>query len=293
MQINFSKIHIEEQERYQASFSKCPQHASDYSFVNLWSWADEYDLSWSWKGNLVWIRQSKPEFAFWAPIGNWGQIDWAALLNADFLKDAHFIRIPEALLRIWEMQVGQRLEVFEARDQWDYIYSLEELATLKGNRFHKKKNLVNQFKKNNEFEYRPFDPAVIEGALALQTDWCNWRDCEASETLAAENRAIVKVLENWEKLPGLIGGAIAVGDDLPAYTIAEPLSEDTLVIHFEKGCPGYKGIYQAINQVFLAHNSKGYKLVNREQDLGNEGLRKAKLSYQPIDFLKKYRVVIR
>ncbi|MFZ0484981.1 MAG: phosphatidylglycerol lysyltransferase domain-containing protein, partial [Desulfobacterales bacterium] len=74
--------------------------------------------------------------------------------------------------------------------------------------------------------------------------------------------------------------------------IAEQLSQDTIVIHFEKGNPDYKGAYQAINQMFLEHNGEQFDFVNREQDLGDEGLRKAKLSYHPVDFVKKYRVLL-
>ena len=79
---------------------------------------------------------------------------------------------------------------------------------------------------------------------------------------------------------------------MAAYTVAEALTPDTLVIHFEKGDTQYKGIYQAINQMFLAHEADSYKWVNREQDLNDEGLRKAKLSYHPADFLRKYRVTL-
>jgi hypothetical protein len=78
-----------------------------------------------------------------------------------------------------------------------------------------------------------------------------------------------------------------------AYTIAEKLDPDTVVVHYEKGCPDYKGVYQAINQMFLENLQGAFKWVNREQDLGEEGLRKAKLSYNPVDFLKKYRVTFR
>jgi len=80
---------------------------------------------------------------------------------------------------------------------------------------------------------------------------------------------------------------------MAAYTIAEKLSEDTIVIHFEKGNAAYKGVYQAINQMFLEHTGDNLKTVNREQDLGDAGLRKAKLSYNPSDFIKKYRVVLK
>jgi hypothetical protein len=75
-----------------------------------------------------------------------------------------------------------------------------------------------------------------------------------------------------------------------AYTVAERLTADSIVIHFEKGDTQYKGIYQAINQMFLAHSAPDFALVNREQDLNDDGLRKAKLSYHPVDFIHKYRV---
>lgn len=78
-----------------------------------------------------------------------------------------------------------------------------------------------------------------------------------------------------------------------AYTIAEALDESSIVIHFEKGCPLFKGVYQAINQIFLEQCCQGFQTVNREQDLGDEGLRKAKLSYNPVAFLKKYRVCLK
>ncbi len=81
-----------------------------------------------------------------------------------------------------------------------------------------------------------------------------------------------------------------VDDRLASYTIAEGLPDGTMVIHFEKGDPDYKGSYQAINQIFLENDSSDHCLVNREQDLGNEGLRKAKLSYHPVDFVKKYQL---
>ena len=129
--------------------------------------------------------------------------------------------------------------------------------------------------------------------MAMQDDWCSWRDCESSSILSAENRSVHKVLAHWHELQGLTGGVIQVEDLIVAYTIAEELSEDTIVIHYEKGCPDYKGVYQAINQMFLAGLNSSYRWVNREQDLGEEGLRKAKLSYHPVSFLKKYRVTVK
>jgi hypothetical protein len=109
--------------------------------------------------------------------------------------------------------------------------------------------------------------------------------------LSAENRVIEKVLKNWSSLKGLIGGALLVNDDIVAYTVAEMLDSGAMVIHFEKGNPDYKGVYQAINQMFLERFGNPDILVNREQDLDDEGLRKAKLSYHPVDYLRKFRCI--
>jgi hypothetical protein len=90
-----------------------------------------------------------------------------------------------------------------------------------------------------------------------------------------------------------MGGLLRVAGRLVAYTVAERLATDTLLIHFEKGNPNFKGVYQAINQAFLAHNAEAaIRWVNREQDLGDEGLRRAKLSYHPETFVKKYEVLL-
>ncbi len=185
-------------------------------------------------------------------------------------------------------RMGNRIRVDESRGHWDYLYSLPELVALKGNRFHKKKNLLNQFKKNYAYQYLSFDEKRTEMALSMQENWCTWRDCEAEESLDAENRAIARVLHNWKAFKNLEGGAVMVDGEMAAYTIGERLSREILLIHFEKGSPGYKGIYQAINQLFLEHVQGTFQLVNREQDLDNEGMRKAKMSYHPVGFIKKY-----
>ena len=126
----------------------------------------------------------------------------------------------------------------------------------------------------------------------MQRQWFSWRDPEESGALLAENQAIVRVLQNWDRIPGLMGGAIRVDGEMVAYTVAEALTPEMLVIHFEKGRPGFKGIYQAISQMFLSDAGEGYALVNREQDLGDEGLRHAKLSYNPCGFLSKCTVSV-
>lgn len=292
MPLNFEPINLNKQNEYLKHFAECSQKASDYSLVNLWGWAEEYGLYWAWKDGLVWIKQTVPKNIFWAPVGRWEDILWEKCFHEFSGDRTEFTRVPEILVHLLKNHVGNRIIIEEARAHWDYLYSVTELITLKGNRFHKKKNLLNQFKRKYGFEYVPFGVDMVKKAMAMQKDWCTWRDCESSESLSAENMAIARILNNLEKLDTVTGGAIMVEKDLAAYTIAESLSEDTLVIHFEKGNQNYKGIYQAVNQMFLEHSGKEHQIVNREQDLGDEGLRKAKLSYNPVDFVKKYKVTL-
>lgn len=293
MQMDFEQIHLEQQANYLKALEQCTQKSSDYSFSNLFGWADEYGLSWAWNENLVWIRQSKPQTRLWAPIGPWETIDWGDVFNRLFKSGTRFIRIPETLSRLWQKNLQDRLVIEEDRDHWDYLYDINEMVELRGNRFHKKKNLLNQFIKKYDYRFKTFSPSMIEPAMAMQADWCNWRDCESSDVLSAENRSVFKVLMHWNDLVGLTGGVILVEDIIVAYTLAEKMSDESIVVHYEKGCPDYKGVYQAINQMFLESLPNNFKIVNREQDLGEEGLRQAKISYNPSGFLKKYRVEIR
>jgi hypothetical protein len=289
----FRAIDLGQQTAYQDLLRRCSAITSDYSFVNLWAWAEEYGLTWAWEDTLVWIRQARPQIAYWAPIGPWDRIDWQQSLSRSTLEADTFVRVPEKLLALWRQHLPDGLAVQDQRGQWDYLYAIDALTQLPGKRYHKKKNLLNQFKKKYTFSYHPFEPALIHKAVAMQQDWCTWRDCEAVSALASENRAIAKVFEQWDRLTNLIGGALLIDDRMVAYAIAEKLPDKTLVIHFEKGDPEYKGVYQAINQMFLAQADHGAAIVNREQDLDDDGLRQAKLSYHPVDFLKKYRVTLK
>jgi len=283
---------MERQKDYLERFRGCPQRTSDYSFSNLWGWAKEYGLEWAWAEKLVWIKQTMPVARFWAPIGPWFEVDWNTCLEGVAGGGDVFHRIPEKLIRLWQEEIRRPMVVEEERNQWDYIYGFDALLKLKGNQYHKKKNLLNQFKKKYQYQYVPLGKGLIAQAQAMQQDWCTWRDCESSDALSAENRVIERVLRHWEGLIGVYGGALLVDDSLVAYTIAENLSDDTLVIHFEKGSTEYRGVYQAINQIFLESLNPVIQWVNREQDLGDEGLRKSKISYHPVGFMNKYRVVI-
>lgn len=287
----FEPVSIERQDQYNKMLVACPQlMTSDYAFSNLWGWADHYGLEWTFANGLAWIRQTKPKIIYWAPVGPWNRYHWT---ECAMMREAgRFTRVPEFLKGVWENGYGESMQTKECREHWDYIYSIQELSELKGNKFHKKKNLLNQFKKKYVFEYNRMQEDCVEEVLEMQAEWYKWYEEKSpSDALVAENTAITRVLKEYDRISGLMGAAIRIEGKVVAYTISEPVG-DSLVIHFEKGNTMFKGVYQAINQMFLQDAGGDYQFVNREQDLGDPGLRKAKMSYNPILMLKKYEAVL-
>ena len=283
--MKFVPVTLDLQHDFNNLLNNTSQIASDFSFANVYGWAEVYGLQVAFDQGLAWIRQNKPCPLYWAPMGNW-DVDWKKIIK-NLSGPVKIVRVPENLAIIWRKALPE-ITIKSDRNHWDYLYSVADLIALKGNRFHNKKNLYNQFIKNYEYSYVRLEKSYIEKALALQNQWCLWKECEDSGPLEAENHAIVRVFSRWDDLEGLFGAGLMVGEDMVAYTVAEALSEHHLVIHFEKGCPGHKGVYQAINKLFLENSAGNFEIVNREQDLGDKGLKKAKESYNPLGYLKKF-----
>ncbi|MDR2529508.1 MAG: phosphatidylglycerol lysyltransferase domain-containing protein [Synergistaceae bacterium] len=288
--LSFSPLSLERREEYAALFSLCAERASDYTFINIWGWSEERRYEWAFGDDLCWLRVTNgPEPVYWAPVGDWDRLDWAETLERTVAPGTVFERVPQALADLWSQRLAGRVLLEEQRSEWEYLYDYEKMVSLSGNKLHKKKNLLYQFEKLYDYAYAPIRSDCIGAIRGMQQEWCEWRGCEESPGLVAENIAIARVLDQWEKLPNVMGGSLSVEGRTIAYTVAEDLGDGMVVIHFEKGLDSYKGVYQAINQMFLV-NTPGFHTVNREQDMGLPGVRQAKESYNPKGFLKKYKV---
>ena len=290
--MNYTPVSLAEKDTYLKLWQKTPQRSLDYTLANLWGWGPYFGLEWNFDGELCRLRQTVPAPVQWAPIGDWKSIDWTKEeLTA---KGGTFIRVPEELARIWAEALGDRAEITEARGHWEYLYNQQDLATLAGKKFHKKKNHVNAYiKEYGEPDYRPLNTGeAIEDVLSLQDEWCQWHECQGSNSLQAENEAINRVLAHWEAIPGLVGGALYAEGNIAAFSIGEKLDDENLGVHYEKGRTSVRGVYQTINRCFSSHDGNGFRYLNRAQDLDEEGLRQAKMTYQPAGFLQKYTVRI-
>ncbi len=175
--------------------------------------------------------------------------------------------------------------VSEDRDNFDYLYLREDLSGLSGRKFHKKRNLIKGFLNNHTYEGKPLLEEHMPDALEVLETWRQSRDNPGDYNAAKE------ALEKTEELQ-LCGGIYYVKGQPVAYSLGEELARgEIFAIHFEKAVDGYKGIWQFVNQAFASILPEKYRTINREQDLGNAGLRQAKLSYKPVDFVRKYRAL--
>ena len=172
------------------------------------------------------------------------------------------------------------------RDYFDYIYSRQELAELKGKNFQPKRNHVNKFKRTYNYKYTPLTVDLIPHCLELEEKWCEEHDCEEEESLINERKALNIALRNFDAL-GLVGGALWVDDEIVGLTYGAPVNHDTFAVHIEKADSHIDGSYNILNQEFARHIPELYVYLNREEDLGIPGLRKAKLSYRPVILLEK------
>lgn len=295
---SFEPLCLDDRHDYLAIQSQTPVRIADATFTNLWGWALYYGLEWKQAHGLCWLRQTRhgeaAERRLWAPVGNWHAVDWAAA-QADLPELAPstvFDRVPEALSDLWATALPGGVSLEETPGQWEYLYPTADLASLAGNRLHKKRNHVNAYIKSYGEDYRPLTAAQMPAMLDLQHDWCKWRECSKSLSLLAENEATERVLSQWETLGNLVGGGLYAEGELVAFSVGEALDERTMVVHFEKGRPEYRGVYQAMNCLFARNAGAGFELLNREQDTDEEGLRKAKQSYLPCGFLKKNRITL-
>lgn len=290
--MDFKPVSLEMREEYYALWDQTPQKSIDYTLANLWGWQEFYGLEWSFTNGLCWVRRTKPTKEYWSPIGNWQETDWDKALSectSDFTYE--FKRVPERLLEILKQTLPGQIESSEERGQWEYLYSQAELAALQGPKFHKKRTHYNNYvKAYGEPDYRPVTDAMVRDVLNVQEDWCQTHECEDSPSLMAENTAINRVLDNWDKFRNFYGGSLYIDRVMVAFSVGEKLNDEILGVHFEKGLKGYKGIYQAINCSFARYAGAGFKYLNRAQDLDEEGLRQAKMTYMPVGFIKKYGV---
>jgi len=275
----FKTLELSDKKIFDEFFKRFPPKISELTFTNLFSWRTSKDYMFNLLDEHLIISF---ENEFLQPIGKTPEKIMEKLLKEK--KDMIFERIEKSVA----MLLSNKFLVEEERDMFDYVYSLRDLSELKGNQFEPKRNLVKQAEKYNP-EVCRLTESNVNDFFRLQQEWCNLRSCENNKLLSDENKAILEALSNFKEF-NLCGTCIRIKGKLAAFAIGEKLNEDTYVEHFEKGDLNYKGIYQYVLKEFASALSEKTVYLNREQDLGIPGLRKAKESYHPVKMIEKYRI---
>lgn len=268
---------------------------SECAFSNLFVWRDCYNIYWCVAHGFLLIKVKRDNVDFFLPpIG--GADEDLPLVFAELREFSQ--GKPFEMHGIYEMtkerlaKVLPDAEFIEDRDNWDYIYLREKLATLSGRKYHGQKNHYNSFKKNYpDYVYEPIDGNNIAECLGFGEQWCDDRIAE-DPSLICEKYAIRQALTNFDAL-GLRGGAIRVYGKIEAFSFGKKINDDTAVLHVEKANHEIRGLYTAINKEFAEHAWQDVTYINREEDMGHEGLRKAKESYHPEFMIKKYSLLVK
>lgn len=268
---------------------------SDLSFTNMFIWGTDGKMEYAEKDNVLYIKMDfkRVPVYFWAPIPKYGEtVNYRkAVYDAiDYMKK---IGVEPTIRSVsspfYEMMQEACPELFiQPTDiAWDYVYEREKLETLSGKKLHAKRNHINKFLSlYSDYEYRKLEPSMIEDCIALYDQWKEEKD-EISAELKEERQSVLLALNHMEDL-GLVGGAIFIENKLVAFTLGERLQPHLQLVHIEKADASFEGIYPMINQQYVKNECMEVELINREEDMGIEGMRKAKRAYYPVKMIEKY-----
>ncbi len=290
--IQFKSLSFSDREWITQRIWEDGRQACEYSFANNYLWSGIYGVQMAKeKGCLILKFQDAGRCCYTIPIGAGMRREALdALLHMEHSQGNELVlnTLVQSDLDWLEQNYPGQYTVETNRDDYDYIYSTEKLSTLAGRKLHGKRNHIARFKDGNNWRYRAMMPEDAGECMRLLDVW---KEAEAenwNEEMENELHVNRKALRNLADLV-LDGGMLYKGQKLVAFSIGEPLNADTYVVHIEKAIASVQGAYPMINQQFVLHNCQDYKYVNREEDTGDEGLRRAKLSYYPEFLIEKYQ----
>ena len=290
--IDFQPLSPEDRQQYGQYLLDGTERGCEFSFANLYLWGRQRAAV--VEDHLVIFSQFNRRSVYPYPAGTG---DKTAVLEA-IMADAQARGIPcritglnqESMALIEEKFPG-RFRYHCDRDSYDYVYDINDLADLKGRKYQKKRNHFNRFRDNYPYySVEPLADSNVDAVRALADRWYAQRlEADPHADYHMERAALTKALQHYEDL-GMVGLVLRDGEEVLAFTLGSPLSPDTFDIHFEKAREDVDGAYAVINCEFARFLRSAFpqlRFLNREDDLGLEGLRKAKLSYYPHHLVKK------
>ena len=280
----FKPVGLEDQDTLRGYLDDGSSEVCELNFANIFIWKDSEHPRWTiLNGSLCVLVEPEFEGAYCLPPVGGERVP--ETIEICLRHAPRLSRVPEAFVE----RYGGGFKVEEDPGNFDYIYSRQELAELKGKKFDGKRNRIRKFESTFSHEYHPLTPSDVPGCVRLLEDWFEEKR-NGDPYMRAEKVAIVQALASFERL-GLKGSVVKVGGRVEAFTMGGRLSADMAVIPIEIANPGLVGLAQWINREFACREWSASLFINREQDMDIDGLRKAKLSYQPVRLLKKFNLL--
>ena len=297
--LHFQPITLDSREEITRFTLQSKSQICDLSFANLYGWSLKYATSYAIEEDHLFIRFTSPARshpAYLLPLGLEGKCVTKAIERLRFEAEAGdhplvLMGITPRCQEHLESLCPTAFTFLENEGAADYIYLREKLVTLSGKSLQPKRNHINKFVKlYPEYSYEPISEGNLQECLLMEERWLEQHGAEEDE--AIEREVIRCFLRDFTAL-GLSGGLLRVGGEVVAFTLGSPINATTFDVHIEKANRDYDGAYTMINKCFASTIPEQYTYVNREEDLGIEGLRKAKLSYKPELILPKIAAVLR
>lgn len=295
--MDFKKLTLEDKELFKKYINPYKFLSCEYSFTTLYIWKDACEIQYAIYKDALIIKKKDFEgnYHFMQPLGYREEdlqdiLEYLAQYKKENNMDYVFKDLEEDFIEKVKALCAeeQYMYIEEDRDNFDYLYEAEKLIKLSGKKLHGKKNHYNFFVKEYNYEVKEIEEEVIDDVIEAAEKW--YVENNNDDKMLYYEMKSIEDLANNISLFNLKGIAVYVDGKVAAFSLGEKLNDKLAVIHIEKGDMNYRGIYSFINKTFIDMCFSDVKIINREQDLGIEGLRKAKLSYHPIKLEKKFIV---
>ncbi len=289
--IEFHEIGLDDLERLRPMLLAAPDRGCEYTFGNLYIWKDVYKTSVAYLEDTAVMRFGAANPGYLYPVGPQDRQAVREIFSLD--PSARIIAARREDCAAAEEALAGRTASALMENAGEYVYSSEKLRELPGKKYHKKRNHISIFERSYPgWEFCRIIPETLPAVAEMNDAWCREYGCGKFPGLREESCAVRAALSNFQQLK-LDGGFIRVDGRIVAFSIGEAINSSSYCVHIEKAFHEVNGAYTMINREFARAFCQGFQFINREDDAGEEGLRKAKLSYYPEFVSEKYVITLR
>ena len=286
--LEFCEIKIEDKEWIKPLLKLAGYRGCEYTFGNNFLWSEAFDIKVARYKDFYLVQSGD---SYFYPAGKGDIPEVVSLLRQHCKQQGKtlcFASSPKSGMELLKEMYGDSIQVTEKRDFFDYCYNYNDLSTLVGKKFHSKRNFINRFE-NYRWSYEEITAENISDCKQVLQQWYEENKDNADSSMQQETAVANKGLCCFTELD-FVGGLLKVEGKPVAFTYGEAVNDDTFDVHVEKALSLYDGSYPMINKQFVSRLNPEYKYINREEDMGEENLRKAKLSYHPAFMEEKFKI---